>query len=132
MGSMFLLRRLHLTRYCVSSLDYSLSDMSFLVLSKHIHLVRPLLLFPSISITITLWPTHYYSLLNIRPYYFNLGLLSCAFLHIPPTFVVPLILSFISVQLGDSTHRSYHPHLKYKYDIYMLISTKLQSVLTFY
>ena len=126
MGSVFLLRRLHLTRSCDSSPDNSLSDKSFLLLSKHIRFVLPFLLFPSISITITLWPTYYSSLLNIRPYYFNIGLLSCAFLQISPTFVVPLILSSISVQLGDSTHQSYHPHLKYKYCFYILISTKLQ------
>ena len=97
-GSVILMRLLHLARSCVSSLDNSLSDKSFLLLSNHLLFVLPLLLFPGTSITITLFPTYSSSLLNTCPYHFNL--LSCTFLAISPTSN-----SFIpnSVQLGDST-----------------------------
>ena len=87
------MRRLHLARSCVSSLDNSLFDKSFLMLSNHLRFGLPLLLFPDISITITLLPTCSSSLLSICPYPFYL--LSCTFLDISPTFVVPLILSFL-------------------------------------
>ena len=92
-GSMCLMRRLHLARSWASSLDNSLSDKSFLMLSNHLRFGLPLLLFPGTSIAITLLPTYSSSLLNTCPYYFNL--LSCTFLNISPTFVVPLILSFL-------------------------------------
>ena len=87
--SMFLMRRLHLTRSCASSPDSSLSDKSFLMLSNHLRFGLPLLLFPGTSITITLLPTYSSSLLNTCPYH------SCTFLDISPTFAVPLILSFL-------------------------------------
>ena len=51
-GSMCLMRRLHLARSCVSSLDNSLSDKSFLMLSNHLRFGLPLLLFPGTSIAI--------------------------------------------------------------------------------
>ena len=73
--------------------EKSLSDKSSLMLSNHLRFGPPLLLFPGTSITITLLPTYSFSLLNTRQYYFNL--LYCAFLDISPTFVVPLILSFL-------------------------------------
>ena len=57
-GSMCLMRRLHLARSCVSSLDNSLSDKSFLMLSNHLRFGLPLLLFPGTSIAITHLPTY--------------------------------------------------------------------------
>ena len=87
------MRRLHLARSWASSLDNSLSDKSFLMLSNHLRFGLPLLLFPGTSIAITLLPTYSSSLLNTCPYHFNL--LYCTFLDISPTFVVPLILSFL-------------------------------------
>ena len=90
---MFLTRLLHLTQSCASSPDNSLSDKSFLMLSNHLRYRRPLLLAPGTSITITLLPTYSYSLPNTCSYDFNL--LSHTFLDISPTFVVPLILSFL-------------------------------------
>ena len=92
-GSMCLMRLLHLARSCVSSLDNSFSEKSFLMLSIHFLFGLPLLLFPCTSIAITLLPTYSSSLLSTCPYHFNL--LSCTFLDISPTFVVPLILSFL-------------------------------------
>ena len=91
---MFLMRGLHLTRSCASSPDnnYSLSDKSFFVLWNHLRFGLPLLLFPGTFITITLLPTYSSSRLNTCPCHFNL--LSCTFLDISPTFVVPLIISF--------------------------------------
>ena len=56
-GSMFLMRRLHLTRYCSSSTDSPFSDNSFLMLSNHLRFGIPLLIFPGTPITITLLPT---------------------------------------------------------------------------
>ena len=91
-GSMFLMRRFHLIRQCCSSPDSSLSDKSFLMLSNHLYFGLPLLLFHGTSITITLLPTHYSSLLNTCSYHFKL--FSCTFLDIFPTFSIPLILSF--------------------------------------
>ena len=82
-----------LCQYCASSPDNSLSDKSFLMISNHLRFGLPLLLFPGTSIHITLLPTYSYSLLKTCPYHFNL--LSCTFLDISPTFVVPLIMSFL-------------------------------------
>ena len=90
---MCLMRLLHLARSCVSSLDNSFSDKSFPMVSIHLRFGLPLLLFPGTSIPITLLPTYSSSLLNTCPYHFNL--LSCTFLDISPTLVVPLILSFL-------------------------------------
>ena len=92
-GSMCLMRRLHLARPCESSLDNSLSDKSFLMLSNHLRFGLPLFLFSGTSIAITLLPTYSSSLLNTCPYHLNL--LSCTLLDISPTFVVNLILSFL-------------------------------------
>ena len=91
--SMCLMRLLHLARSCVSSLDNSFSDKSFPMLSIHLLFGFTLLLFPCTSIAITLLPTHSSSLISTCPYHFNL--LSCTFLDISPTFVVPIILSFL-------------------------------------
>ena len=96
-GSMCLMRRLHLGQSCASSSDNPLSDKSFLMLSNHLRFGLPLLLFPGTSIPITLFPTYSSSLLKICPYHFNL--LSCTFLDISPTFVVPLILSFLILSI---------------------------------
>ena len=63
-GSMCLMRRLHLGRSCMSSSDNPLSDKSFLMLSNHLRFGLPLLLFPGISIPITLFPTYSSSLLE--------------------------------------------------------------------
>ena len=92
-GSMCLMIRLHLSRSFASFLDNSLSDKSFLMLSNNLRFGLPLLPFPGTFIPITLLPTYSSSLLNTCPYHFNL--LSCTFLDISPTFVVPLILSFL-------------------------------------
>ena len=92
-GSMCLMRRLHLARSCMSSLDNSFSDKSFPMVSINLRFGLPLLLFPGTSIPITLLPTYSSSLLNTCPYHFNL--LSCTFLDISPTVVVPLIISFL-------------------------------------
>ena len=92
-GSMFLMRCLHLTRSCASSPDNSLSDKSFLMLSDHLRFGLPLLLFPGTSITITLLPTYSSSVLNTCPDYFNQ--LSCTLLDISATFIVSLSLSFL-------------------------------------
>ena len=81
-GSMCLMRRLHLARSCVSSLDNYLSDKSFLMLPNHLLFGLPLLLFPGTSIAITLLPMYSSSLLSTCPYHFNL--LSCTFLDISP------------------------------------------------
>ena len=63
------------------------------MLSNHLRFGLPLLFSPgtSTTITITLLPTYSSSLLNT--YHFNI--LSCTFLEISPTFVVPVILSFL-------------------------------------
>ena len=87
------MRLLHLARSCVSSLDNSFSDKSFPMVSIHLRVGLPLLLFPGTSIAITLLPTYSSSLLSTCPYHFNL--LSCTFLYISPIFVVTLILSFL-------------------------------------
>ena len=71
--------------------QFSLSDKSFLMMSNHLRF--GLLLLPGTSIVITLLPTYSSSLLNTCPYHFNL--LCCTFFDISPTFVVPLILSFL-------------------------------------
>ena len=79
-GSMFIMRRLHLSQYCASYLDSPLSDKSFPVLSNHLRIGLPLLLFTYTSITITILPIYYSSRLNTRPYRFNP--LSCTFFQI--------------------------------------------------
>ena len=96
-GSMCLVRRLHLDRSCASSSDNPLSDKSLLMLSIHLRFGLPLLLFPGTSIPNTLFPTYSSSLLETCPYHFNL--LSCTFLDISPTFVFPLILSFLILSI---------------------------------
>ena len=92
-GSMCLMRRLHLARSCASSLDNSLSDKSFLMLSNHLRFGLPLFLFLGTFIATTLLPTYSSSLLNACSYHVNLR--SCTFMDISPTFVVPLILSYL-------------------------------------
>ena len=96
-GSMCLMRRLHLGRSCASSPDNPLSDKSFLMLSNHLRFGLPLLPFPGTSIPITLFPKYSSSLPETCPYHFNL--LSCTFLDISHTFVVPLILSFLILSI---------------------------------
>ena len=100
-GSMCLMRRLHLARSCASSLDNYLSDKSFLVISNHLRFGLPLFLFPVISIAITLLPTYSSSLLNtLQPTFLHfLGYFS--HLRCPSNSFIPN-----SVQLGDSTHPS--------------------------
>ena len=56
--------RLHLTRFCTSSHDNSLSDKSFLMLSNHLCFGLPLLLFPGTSIMISI-------IINVILYDFN-------------------------------------------------------------
>ena len=62
-GSMCLVRRLHLGLSFASSSDNRLSDKSFLMLSNHLRFGLTLLLFPGTSIPITLLPTYSSSLL---------------------------------------------------------------------
>ena len=89
-GLMIVIRRLNLTRSCASSPDSSLSDKSLLMLSNHLH--RSSSPFPP-GPSITRLPIYSYSLLKTCSYHFHL--LSCTFLDISPTFVVPLVLSFL-------------------------------------
>ena len=93
MGSMSLMRLLHLTRSCASSPDSSLSVKLFLRLSNHLRMCRPLLRFSGTSININLLPTYSSSHLNTCPYHFNL--LSCSFLDISPTCAMPVFISFL-------------------------------------
>ena len=93
-GSMCLTRRLHLARSCASSLDNSLSDKSFLMISNHLAVVFLSFFSPAPpSPSLSCLRTYSSSLPSPCPYHFNL--LSCTFLDISPTFVVPLILSFL-------------------------------------
>ena len=75
-GSMCLVRRLHLDRSCASSSDNPLSDKSFLMLSIHLRFGLPLLLFPGTSIPNTLFPTYSSSL------YVYHGLIGLTFSHL--------------------------------------------------
>ena len=103
-GSMYLMRCLHLARFFASSLDnYCLPDKSFVMLSNQF--LFGLLCFfspepppPSLSclriiIIIIIIIMYSFSLLNTSPYYFKQ--FSCTFLDISPTFVAPLIISFL-------------------------------------
>ena len=87
------MRRLRLARSCASSPDNYPSDKLSLVLLNHIRFGLHLLPFPGTPIPITLLPTYSSSLLNTCAY--HVYLLSCTFLDIPTTFVVPLILSIL-------------------------------------
>ena len=55
---MFLMRRLHLTQSWASSLDSSLSDKSFLMLSNHLRFGLHRFISPGTSIITTLLPTY--------------------------------------------------------------------------
>ena len=103
-GSVFLIRRIHLT--WSSCPDSSLSDKAFLMLSSHLRFGLPLLLFPGTSITITLLPTYSSSLLSTCPYHFNL--LSCTFMDISLTFAVPLILAFLILSSFNTSYTTRH------------------------
>ena len=92
-GLVCLMRRLHLARSFASSPGNSLSNKSCQMPSNHLRPGLPLLLFPGPSVSITPLPTYSYSLLNTCPHTFNQ--VSCTFLDISPTFVVPLIFSFL-------------------------------------
>ena len=83
-GSMFLMRHLHFARSCASSHDNSLSDKSFLMLSKHLRFDLPLLLFPAPPSPSLACPHILLQFSIICPYHFHL--LFCTFLHISPTF----------------------------------------------
>ena len=70
---MFLMRRLDLSRSCASSLDNSLFDKSFLMLSNHLLFSLPLLLFPR-----HLHHHHRHYQLGVIPHYVALtGLTKC-------------------------------------------------------
>ena len=103
-GSMCLMRFLHLARSCMSSLDNSFSDKSFPMVSIHLRFGLPLLLFPGTSIPITLLPTS--TFVFSSQYHFNL----LSFLHFLGYFSHLRCPSNSfnpnSVQLGDSTHPS--------------------------
>ena len=81
--------------------------ISSLTLSNHLHLGLPLFLLPCTFISIALLPTYYSSLLITCPHHFNL--LSWTLFAIPPTFIVPLILSIL-MQLRNSANPSLHSH----------------------
>ena len=69
----------------------SLSDKSFLMLSNHLRVGLPLLLFPGTSIpSLSCLRIHF--LFSIHAHF---NLLSALSLAISPTFVVPLIISFL-------------------------------------
>ena len=106
-GSMYDDIRLHVARSYTSSADSPFSLMSSFTLSNHLLLGLPLFLLPCTFITIVLLPTQCSSLRITCPYHFNL--LSCTFFVISPTFVVPLILSFLilSMQLRNSARQRY-------------------------
>ena len=111
-GSMCLMRRLHLARSCASSPDNSLSDKSFLMLSNHLLFGLPLLLFLGASIPITLFNyvfvfSSQYMPISLQPTFLHfLGYFS--HLRCPSNSFIPN-----SVQLSDSTHPSEHPHFRH-------------------
>ena len=94
--------RLHLTRSCASSHDSPLHQLVPDVIQQPPLRSSPSL--PGIYITIILLLTYSSSLLNIWPYHFHL--LSCIFLDMSSTFVVPLNLSFpiLSSLVSPLTH----------------------------
>ena len=85
--------RLHVARSYTSSADSPFSLISSFNLPNHLLLGLPLFLLPCTFITIALLPTSCSSLLITCIYNFNL--VSWTFFVISPTFVVPLILSFL-------------------------------------
>ena len=99
--------RLDVARLYTSSTDTPFSLTSSIALSNHFLLGLPLFLLPCTFISIALLPTQCSCLLITCPYHFNL--LSWTSFVISPTFVVPLILSFLILfQLRNSAHPSYH------------------------
>ena len=94
--------RLRVARSYTSSADSPFSLMSSFTLSNHLLLGLPIFLLPCTYITIALLPTQCSSLRITSPYHFNL--LSCTFFVIPPTFVVPLILSFLILSSFVTPH----------------------------
>ena len=93
---MYVTSCLHVARICVCSPDSPFSLKSTFVLSAHFRFSLPFLL-PSTSILVTLFSTYSSSLLMTN-------LLSCIFLDISPTFVVPLILSFLILSVFVTPH----------------------------
>ena len=89
-GSMFLTSCLQQARFCVSS-----PDKSTFTLSIHLRFGLPFLLLSSTSILTTL--LHIFFTHPFWWHHFNL--LSRAFLDVHPTFVVPLILSFLILSI---------------------------------
>ena len=89
-------------RSYTSSSDSPISLMSSFTLSNHLLLGLPLFLLPCTFITIALLPSSCSSLLITCPCHFNL--LSCIFFVISPTFVVPLILSFLILFSFEPPH----------------------------
>ena len=81
----------HQSWSCAPSPDSSLSDKLFLMLSNHLHFALPPI--PTALLSPSPFYTYASSLFNTCSYHFNL--LSCSYLPISPTFVVPLILSFL-------------------------------------
>ena len=94
--------RLHVARSYTSSADSPFSLMSSFTLSNHLLLGLPLFLLPCTFTTIALLPTYCSSLRITCPYHFNL--VSCTFFVISPTFVVPLILSFLILSSFVTPH----------------------------
>ena len=76
-GSMFLMRRLHLTLSCPSSTVNSLSDMAFLMLSNHHRYGLPLLLFRGTSKAITLLYSGVFSINYLSVISLSLSLCFC-------------------------------------------------------
>ena len=87
------MRRPHLARSCSSSPHNSLSNKVVIDVIQLPPLWSSSPSFPRHLHPINLFPMYSYSLLNTCPYHFSL--LSCTFVDISPTFVVPLILSFL-------------------------------------
>ena len=101
-GSMCLMRLLHLARSCTSSPDNSLSDKSLLMLSNHFRFGLPVIFSPRHL-------HHHQSLVHTlfffssRYMFIPFNLLSWTFSDTSPTFVVQRSNSFIPnyVQLGE-------------------------------
>ena len=101
--------RLLVARSYTSSADNHFSLISSFTLSNHLLLGHPLFLLPKTFISIALLPTGCSSLLITCPYDFNF--LSWTFFAInSPTFVAPLILSFLIV----SSFVTLHIHLNFR------------------
>ena len=101
-GSMFLTAFLYLARWYTSSSDSCLSLRFSFTQSIHLRFGLPLRLLPRTSISITLLPTYSSSLRFTWPN--HCSVLSCIFLEISTTFVIPLIFSFLILSILVTPH----------------------------